>query len=215
MTTSDYRLLATILVFTMVLAGCRPERVDEPETAMVEHPDTTDAYHEQPPVAELQEAPAGSPEAAQATPAPSRPATATSDRAPAELLTSYFAIGDLLAEDRATGTAPRARELSRAAARLPSAVDQRDAGIIQNRADRIAASTDLGAIRLHYSHLSDALDRVLRAADISGDMPVHFFHCGMYTDGPRSGVWLQRTVTPRNPYFGSTMLTCVSHQEPL
>lgn len=108
------------------------------------------------------------------------------------LMDHYLAIQASLAKDIAGSIQKDAAELTAAAEQL----QQSDAafGDVARRA-RLINSRDLNAARFHFSHISEALVKVLGGR--SGNSGFHFFRCEA-----NGKVWIQRSAVPANPYAG-------------
>ncbi len=70
-----------------------------------------------------------------------------------------------------------------------------------------AAGRDMAAVRGHLPSLTDGLARTIAALGPADVGPVYRLHCPMASDGAGAD-WLQADAQVRNPYFGSSMLTC-------
>ncbi len=77
--------------------------------------------------------------------------------------------------------------------------------------DKIAASIDLKDQRAAYASFSQALYKGLKAFGTTAGT-VYYQHCPMALDN-KGGYWLSNSKEIKNPYFGSTMLTCGSTKE--
>ena len=136
------------------------------------------------------------------------------------LLDAYLAIGRDLAADTHAGAAENARAVGAAAQALggvempgrPHFWHERAGALqaIDEQAGALAAAADLHAARVAYGRLGEALDAILPAtgAPAGYEPAIYRFVCGMFQDAPGGGVWFQQGAEPRNPFFGSRMLTC-------
>lgn len=144
-----------------------------------------------------------------------------------ELLAAYVNIGDQLASDSTVGIAEQAKRIGSAVDALvqvevpgsPHFWHERDDDFstIKDQAQALATPADLQAARIAYGVLSDALERIVASTGVppSANQPAYRFVCGMFAEAPRGGVWLQFGDAPRNPYFGSRMLSCHREQAPI
>jgi len=139
----------------------------------------------------------------------------------AVLLRAYLEIGNTLSNDTTNGIASQARTISQsisAMKSLPPASNPHfwhehadDVNTINARADALASNEDIGELRIDFGFLSDALDRIVAATGVPASLGEELDRrvCGMVSDVPRSGVWLQAgDADVRNPYFGAMMLRC-------
>ena len=111
---------------------------------------------------------------------------------------SYLEIQRALASDKTDGVAAAAKIIADQAGKLGSGGQP-----IAVAAKKIERAADLEAARTAFGELSDA---VMAAAKAEGwkDLPdAKVAYCPMVK---RS--WLQTEETIRNPYYGSSMLTC-------
>jgi len=72
----------------------------------------------------------------------------------------------------------------------------------------LAATPHLQAARHAFGHLSPIL---LAWSDTFGwpaALGLRVYTCGMATDMPEGGIWMQQSGAVRNPYYGAPMLAC-------
>jgi Protein of unknown function (DUF3347) len=111
---------------------------------------------------------------------------------------SYLEIHAALAADKTEGTAAAAKAIAAEATRMGPA-----GANISTAARSLEGAADLKAARAAFGDLSDA---VIAAAKLDGfkDMPdVKIAYCPMARKS-----WLQKDAAIKNPYYGSSMLTC-------
>lgn len=114
------------------------------------------------------------------------------------IVASYLEIHAALAADKTEGTAPAAKAIAAEATRMGPA-----GANIMTAAKSLEQAADLKAARAAFGDLSDA---VIAAAKLDGfkDLPdVKIAYCPMARKP-----WLQKDATIKNPYYGSSMLTC-------
>ena len=114
------------------------------------------------------------------------------------IVASYLEIHAALAADKIEGIVPAAKAIGAQAARMGAA----GAPIVKTAA-AVEKAPDLTTARALFGDLSDA---VIAAAKAEGfkDLPdVKIAYCSMADKS-----WLQKDATIRNPYYGSSMLTC-------
>lgn len=113
---------------------------------------------------------------------------------------SYLDIQAKLAADKIDGIKPAAQAIATQASRMGAPGDP-----IAKAAKAIGEAADIKAARLAFGDLSDA---VIAAGKADGwkDVPeVKVAYCPMVKKS-----WVQKESEIRNPYLGSSMLTCGS-----
>jgi hypothetical protein len=111
---------------------------------------------------------------------------------------SYLQIHAALSADKTEGVATAAKAISAQAAGMGT-----DGAPIVTAAKAVEKAGDIGAARVAFGTLSDA---VIAAAKAEGfkDLPdVKVAYCPMVRKS-----WLQKDGTISNPYYGSSMQTC-------
>src|SRR5579872_1022531 len=126
------------------------------------------------------------------------------------VLDHYYAIKDALVAGDAAAAA-------RAAGGMMAAINAVDAGSLPARdrraylawkdklaydARHISESKDISHQREHFASLSANLSKLARESSMSAQ-PIYEEYCPM-----RKAYWLSRDTAIRNPYLGSSMLTC-------
>jgi Cu(I)/Ag(I) efflux system membrane fusion protein len=119
-----------------------------------------------------------------------------------------------------------AKQAQQAATSVKQALSQVDMQLLQGKAhtdwmsyladmksnlDKIESEDKLPAQRKHFSKVSEALYKSIKAFGVEGDT-VYYQHCPMALDG-EGAAWLSDSKQIRNPYFGEKMLTCGSTKE--
>lgn len=122
-------------------------------------------------------------------------------------LDAYLAAQSALASDDLGAATAAARTLAEGLATL----DATEAAAMQAHARALAGAADLAAARVAFGELSAPFVSFIEAVGVPEGYDVARFSCGMFHDVPEGGVWLQRGDEVRNPYYGSAMLTCGSH----
>ncbi|NLF37881.1 DUF3347 domain-containing protein, partial [bacterium] len=118
--------------------------------------------------------------------------------------------GDDLASARAAASAV-ATVLDSADMKLPGG-DAHGAWMTEHAAlkragEGIARAGDIGAARVAFKEMSDALVAAANRFGLAGTTAVFKADCPMAFDG-KGGDWLQAGPAVRNPYFGAQMLEC-------
>lgn len=120
------------------------------------------------------------------------------------IVASYLEIQTALAADKTEGVAKAAKAIGAQAAGLGD-----KGAAIAKAAKAVEGAADLKAARAAFGDLSDA---VIAAGKDEGwkDTPdVKVAYCSMARKS-----WLQKGETIRNPYYGSSMLTCGELKKP-
>jgi hypothetical protein len=115
---------------------------------------------------------------------------------PTVVLEAYLKVQTALAADSLAEAQAGARELSKQAASLGSAVEKPKAA-----ADSIVSAADIKVARAAFGDLSDAM--LAMVGEGTGGKDVRIAYCPMVK---RS--WLQKGDQIANPYYGSAMLRC-------
>ena len=137
------------------------------------------------------------------------------------LLDAYFAIGDQLASDTMEHVNAKTHEMLEAFHTLETEApvelweSHKDHTLaIHDYGHELADTSDIKTARGIYGALSESVNHLIApiGAPTSDEKPVYKYICGMASDVPQGGVWLQKGAPARNPYFGSSMLRCYSEQ---
>ena len=81
---------------------------------------------------------------------------------------------------------------------------------VRTHAVELADAASIDDARAAFGRLSAPFLALIEAHGTPEGYDLTRFTCGMRDDLPQGGVWLQRGAEPRNPYFGSRMLTCAT-----
>ncbi len=143
------------------------------------------------------------------------------EKAFADMLDAYFAVGDQLASDTMEHVNAKTNEMLEAFHTLehnaPAELWNSHTNhtlAIHDRGHELASTADIKTARVIYGSLSEAVNHLIAPTGVptSDEKPVYKYICGMASDVPQGGVWLQKGTPARNPYFGSSMLRCYSEQ---
>ncbi len=120
-----------------------------------------------------------------------------------QILGPYYTIQKSLASDSVTGVAAAAAELAKVS-KQASATQQAGKAELQALAEAAAKfnSTDLKSARGAFGDLSDKMIAFVKASSTPKNPPYQYY-CSMVKKN-----WLQPDKGTRNPYYGSSMLTC-------
>jgi hypothetical protein len=114
------------------------------------------------------------------------------------MLDPYFRIQSALSDDKTDGVAADAAAIATSAAALGEAGKP-----IALAAKELGAAADLGAARVAFSKLSDAVVTYSESTKTSAGEGVTAMYCPM-----AKKQWLQKGEKVSNPYYGKSMLTC-------
>ncbi len=127
-----------------------------------------------------------------------------------QLLPTYYGIKDALVNGDANTAASKAAEF----AKTIKAVDMKtlsktDMTVFMSLQDKlaedathIASNKDIKHQREHFASFSTNLFTLAKGVKLTGQ-PVYYDYCPM-----KKAYWLSGDAAIKNPYFGSTMLTC-------
>ncbi|MDE0041090.1 MAG: hypothetical protein OXT74_03590 [Candidatus Poribacteria bacterium] len=139
----------------------------------------------------------------------------------ATMLDAYFAIGDQLASDTMEHVNAKTHEMLEAFHTLENEApaelweSHKDHTLaIHDHGHELGDVSDIKTARTIYGSLSDSVNHLVTPIGVptSDEKPVYKYICGMASDVPQGGVWLQKGAPARNPYYGSSMLRCYSEQ---
>jgi hypothetical protein len=116
---------------------------------------------------------------------------------PAEaVVASYLEIHAALANDSLDGVPAAAERIAAQAPKLGATGE-----LVARTAKAVAAAGDIKAARTAFGPLSDAVIDLVKTDPSAHD--VQLAYCAM-----ADAHWLQKDEKIRNPYYGSSMLTC-------
>ena len=131
------------------------------------------------------------------------PAAHASDSLEA-IVSSYLEIHAQLAADKIDGIKAPAAAIAKSAASMGEPGKK-----IAAAAKAVEQAGDLKTARDAFAPLSEAVIAVAKADGWQGLDDVKLAYCPMV-----NASWLQKDVAVRNPYYGSTMLTCGEFKDP-
>ena len=116
---------------------------------------------------------------------------------------AYLQVQAALASDTFDGVKPAAAAVAAQAEKMgPSGAS------IAQAAKAVQTAGDMKAARAAFGDLSDAVIAAAKAEGWKGLDDVKIAYCPMAKES-----WLQKEEKIRNPYYGSSMLSCGSFQE--
>ncbi|MBN8833689.1 MAG: hypothetical protein ABS68_09125 [Niastella sp. SCN 39-18] len=120
-----------------------------------------------------------------------------------QLLTFYYNIKDALAADNATVASAKAAEFVKTANSIDyKVISEGNIHALLKDAGRISETKDIKQQRNLFANLSTNMSAVAKAVKLT-DQPVFQQYCPM-----KKAYWLSSEKTIKNPYYGSSMLTC-------
>ncbi len=132
----------------------------------------------------------------------------------------YLALGEALATDDF-------QEAQRYSASLRSAVDSVDSNSLTVNAQEmwnkmlpeldvpisnLEKAQDIDAMRSEFASLSGPIGSLAKTFGFGESVPIYELHCPMALQG-KGAEWYQAREQVRNPYFGTSMLTCADRVE--
>lgn len=119
------------------------------------------------------------------------------------LLPLYYNVKDALVSGNASLAASKAGELVKVlnSAEAKTIAGTHQAGLLEH-AGKIAESKDMKSQREHFAVLSTDMIALAKGSKLSAE-PVYQMYCPM-----KKSNWLSSEKTVKNPYYGSSMLTC-------
>lgn len=120
-----------------------------------------------------------------------------------QMLSSYINIKNALVTGDATSAASNADLFLRTVNTLDfKVISEGNVHILSNDAGKISATKDLKKQREYFANLSSNMASVAKTFKLS-NKPVYIQYCPM-----KKASWLSTEKQIRNPYYGSSMLTC-------
>lgn len=125
----------------------------------------------------------------------------------------YFALKDALVKDDGTTASDKAVALVKAIKEVDMksmASDEHASWMkvekdLLMHAEHIGETKDIAHQREHFSMLSENVYSLMKV--FKSDETIYLQHCPMYNDG-KGADWLSKQSAVKNPYYGSSMLSC-------
>lgn len=135
---------------------------------------------------------------------PSSSTTAASDnKNVSQLLALYYNIKDALVADNANAASAQAAEFVKTANSIDyKVISEGNINALLKDAGRISETKDIKQQRSLFANLSTNMSALAKAVKLT-DQPVYQQYCPM-----KKAYWLSSEQAIKNPYFGSSMLTC-------
>ncbi|MBN8717961.1 MAG: DUF3347 domain-containing protein [Sediminibacterium magnilacihabitans] len=129
--------------------------------------------------------------------------TASDNKNVSQLLTLYFSIKDALVADNANAASAQAAEFVKTANSIDyKVISEGNINALLKDAGRISETKDIKQQRNLFANLSTNMAALAKAVKLT-DQPVYQQYCPM-----KKAYWLSSEQAIKNPYFGSSMLTC-------
>lgn len=117
------------------------------------------------------------------------------------ILSEYYAIKDALVSGNAGLASAKANDFIKAAAEASNLTEASRAALVKD-ASSIAKTKELKKHREYFSAFSENMFELAKATRLSSD-PVYKAFCPMV-----KASWLSNAPAIKNPYYGSSMLSC-------
>lgn len=118
-----------------------------------------------------------------------------------DIFTQYYAIKDALVSGNAGIANTKAIAFVKTVADDPAVPELSRTAVIKDAA-KIASTKDLKKQREYFSGFSDQMFVLAKSTKLNAE-PVYKAYCPM-----AKGSWLSSSAAIKNPYYGSSMLTC-------
>lgn len=127
-----------------------------------------------------------------------------------QLLTDYYDIKDALVAGNAATASLKAADFVKQLNGIDAKITSRDnlAALLKD-ANQISESKDIKHQREHFANFSVNMFALAKSVKLSSD-PIYEAYCPM-----KKAYWLSSETAIKNPYFGSSMLSCGSIKETL
>jgi hypothetical protein len=127
-----------------------------------------------------------------------------------QLLFDYYNIKDALVAGNANVAAAKAGDFIKTLNGIDyKVISEGNVNVLLKDAGKIAESNDLNKQRVVFSNFSNNVIAVAKAVKLS-DKEIYLQYCPM-----KKASWLSSEKGIKNPYYGSSMLTCGSVKETL
>jgi DNA-binding transcriptional regulator WhiA len=119
------------------------------------------------------------------------------------LLSHYYALKDALVAGNSNQAASHAEAFQKAAGSIdPKTGSEVNLSSLIKDAGKISTTKDLKKQREYFASFSTGMTTLAKAVKLS-DKPVYLAYCPM-----KKAAWLTSSKAIKNPYYGSSMLTC-------
>lgn len=120
-----------------------------------------------------------------------------------QLLSHYYALKDALVAGNSSQAASHAEAFQKTASSMDQkAVNKGNLSMLVTDAGKISGTKDLKKQREYFAGFSTGMTTLAKSVKLS-DQPVYLAYCPM-----KKAAWLTSSKAIKNPYYGSSMLTC-------
>lgn len=127
-----------------------------------------------------------------------------------QLLTDYYNLKDALVAGNASSASLKAGDYIKTLNGIDhKIISEGNVNALLKDATHISGSKDIKHQREHFSNFSNNMIAVAKAVKLS-DKEIYVAYCPM-----KKASWLSSEKSIKNPYYGSSMLTCGSVKETL
>ncbi|YCM44602.1 efflux RND transporter periplasmic adaptor subunit [Verrucomicrobiaceae bacterium 227] len=123
-----------------------------------------------------------------------------------KVIDAYLPLSKALVDGASDKAGIAAREFSTASGQLTL---PGDAQYLQDKADKLAAESDIGKQREFFEEISNRLISLVRTHGLDEVGSAYVVHCPMAAEGEGAD-WISNVPEVLNPYFGDAMLNCGS-----
>ena len=121
----------------------------------------------------------------------------------AQLLTQYYSIKDALVAGNGADASARAEAFIKTANSIDyKVVSEGNVNALLKDATAISGTKDIARQRTSFARLSDNMASLAKGVKLSSG-PIYQLYCPM-----KKSSWLSAETEIKNPYFGSSMLSC-------
>ena len=129
---------------------------------------------------------------------------------PSQLLHSYLDIKNALVADNANTASMKAEEFVKTLNGIdPKIINEATRDALLKDASHISKTKDIAHQREHFATFSTNMYALAKTVKLT-TQPVYYAYCPM-----KKTRWLSTEIAIKNPYFGSSMLTCGKVEETL
>ncbi len=119
------------------------------------------------------------------------------------VLESYYSLKNALVAGDATVANAKAIELTKSIESADNkTISDKEKAELLKHSSMVSKTKDIKAQRAHFAPLSTAMISLAKSGKLSPD-PIYVQYCPM-----KKSSWLSSEKPVKNPYYGSTMLTC-------
>ncbi|WP_316805299.1 DUF3347 domain-containing protein [Pedobacter nototheniae] len=119
------------------------------------------------------------------------------------VIASYYGLKDALVSGDASTASAKSAELTKAIESSDSkTIGDKDKSDLLKHVAMISGDKDINSQRAHFAPLSSSIITLSKSAKLS-DAPIYVQYCPM-----KKSSWISSEKAIKNPFYGSSMLTC-------